>query len=210
MITCPLCPGTSFSTVQTLLKHIRITHSDRADFLIQCNLQGCKRTFRNFKSYENHIHTFHDLGALDVESPAASNESELEGGDNIDPGASAVYNSSPEETGELIDVNLSPESQLQRAAATWILKTRECHRIPVSVMDAIISDVQSLFQLALGEMQSRIRSQLEGAGVPELSIQAITRDVGEQSPYGNIFRGLETQHQQLRYFRSNFRLVVSC
>jgi hypothetical protein len=41
-------------------------------------------------------------------------------------------------------------------------------------------------------------------------LESITRNVGKESPYENIFGGLETQHQQLRYFRSNFRLVVSC
>ena len=35
--------------------------------------------------------------------------------------------------------------KLQDAAARWILKTSECHKVPQSVMDNIISDVRGLF-----------------------------------------------------------------
>lgn len=43
--------------------------------------------------------------------------------------------------------------QLQKAAATWILKTHELHRIPLSVMDSIIQDVQSLYAIALSSFE---------------------------------------------------------
>ena len=37
------------------------------------------------------------------------------------------------------------DMQIKRAAATWILKTLESCRIPISVMDSMIQNVQSLF-----------------------------------------------------------------
>ena len=63
-ITCPLCPGLKFSSVKFFLKHLRLTHSDMPNFHIQCNLQGCKRTFRNLKYYQNHIFAHHDTSVL--------------------------------------------------------------------------------------------------------------------------------------------------
>lgn len=41
---------------------------------------------------------------------------------------------------------------IRKAAALWILKTREVHKIPLSVMDNIISDVQALFQTVFAHL----------------------------------------------------------
>lgn len=38
------------------------------------------------------------------------------------------------------------DMQIKRAAATWILKTRESYRIP---MESMIQDIQSLFNIAV-------------------------------------------------------------
>ena len=208
MITCPLCPATCFTTVANLLKHVRITHSDQENFCIQCNLQGCKRTFRKLKCFKNHIYTYHDIGALEE---SAEEESRLDpaigSGVFYEDSSTGMFPSS-ENSSDSSDIPLLSETQLQRAAATWILKTRECHRIPLSVMDAVISDLQSLFQLALGEIRNRIELSLRDVAVPEQVVDHIRGELSEQSPYANVFQGLETQHQQLCYFRRNFKLVV--
>lgn len=47
-----------------LLAHIRIAHSNDAGFSIQCNLQGCQRTFKRFTTYRNHIYNFHDTSEV--------------------------------------------------------------------------------------------------------------------------------------------------
>lgn len=96
--------------------------------------------------------------------------------------------------------------QIQRAAATWILKTRESHRIPLSVMDSMIQDVQSLFDIIVSNLNSEVQSCLQNSGVS----QGIVESVG--SMFGNcqrVFAGLQTQQQQLSFFRRNFNFVVS-
>ena len=88
-LTCPLCPLRGFPSVSALLTHIRLMHSDQPNFLLQCNLQGCCRTFTNFLTYRNHVYAFHgtnisedvvsqedttvtDDDAMDTEEPASS------------------------------------------------------------------------------------------------------------------------------------------
>ena len=44
-----------------MLTHIRLEHADQLNFRIQCNLQGCKRTFKKFTVYRNHIYHYHDI-----------------------------------------------------------------------------------------------------------------------------------------------------
>ena len=49
---------------------------------------------------------------------------------------------------------------IRKAAATMILKIREKHRIPLSVMDTIIVDVQSLLDVAMSDLSDQICNKL--------------------------------------------------
>lgn len=57
---CPLCGDVTVAKQAQLMTHIRLLHADDPNFMIQCNRQGCKRTFRKFTVYRNHIYAFHD------------------------------------------------------------------------------------------------------------------------------------------------------
>ena len=149
MITCPLCPGARFASVQMLLKHVRMTHSDHASFSIQCSLQGCKRTFRTLSTYLGHVYSHHDCGVLDAYEPDDAPGGSGQGNDDTFDGGEGGFDDSTMRAdgttgGEIVQPY---EAVMQRAAATWILKIREGHRIPLSVMDGIISDLQSLLQV---------------------------------------------------------------
>ena len=133
MLTCPLCPGF----------HIRIAHADQPGFMIQCNLERCKRTFKKFSVFRNHIYALHNTGVLDS---SLSGEVQEIAEDSLDLLDSQDKNCQP-------DVSASnqfkvSEKVIQEAAGTWILKTRESHRISQSVMEEIISDVHSLYQVS--------------------------------------------------------------
>ena len=65
MLLYPLCGDVQTATLTQLLSHIRLTHADSPHFLIQCNLQGCKRTFRKFTVYHNHIYLYHDTVSIE-------------------------------------------------------------------------------------------------------------------------------------------------
>lgn len=99
-------------------------------------------------------------------------------------------------------------TQLQIAAATWILKTRECHRIPLSVMNSIIFDVQSLYDVALSQLGLRIDRILNEKGIDEVVRNSVTAEIAS-GPHADIFDGLKTQSQQVAYYKKHFQLVVS-
>ena len=61
---CSHC-SSQLMTVSGLLRHIRLNHASDPSIRFSCNLQGCKRTFRAFKTYRNHIYAYHGTGALD-------------------------------------------------------------------------------------------------------------------------------------------------
>jgi len=60
MHPCPFCAA-SAPSVSRLLAHIRMMHTCDPGFHIQCGLQGCQRTFRNFYTYRNHVYAMHVL-----------------------------------------------------------------------------------------------------------------------------------------------------
>ena len=76
-------------------------------------------------------------------------------------------------------------------------------------MDAMIGDFQSLHQVAMTSCRQRVERALTGAGISEDIIASAVVHMTEESPFMNIFRRLQTQHQQLAYFRRQFGLVVS-
>lgn len=99
----------------------------------------------------------------------------------------------------VVSLEAATES-MRKAAALWILKTREVHKTPLSVMDNIISDVQGLLQSALAHLYQHTKNIL-----PEN--EAVDLALSESSPFIDIFAGLKTQ-QQLNYFRDEFKMVV--
>ena len=94
---------------------------------------------------------------------------------------------------------------IQKAAATMILKIRQKHRIPLSVMDTIIVDVQSLLDVAISDLSDQVQMYLQQAGVYQEVIRG-TESIFGQFP--RVFDSLHTQQQQLSYFRSNFTFIV--
>ena len=53
------------------------------------------------------------------------------------------------------------EENLKEAAAKWILKNREGHRIPNSVMESIVSGAKFLYETALSEVQQQVVDKLK-------------------------------------------------
>lgn len=190
-----------------LLFHIKFAHAHEPGFTVQCNLQGCKRTFKNFSTFRNHVYCFHEgieLGAVsdtNLEDAAAplSEDSDTSSSDQV----SHQGNSVP------IAECIVTEDTLQRAAALWILKTRDTHRIPQSVMDQMVSDLGNLFQCALAGISSKVSCIMKDNGVAEDVVKSVCSHLDRDGPFSDIFRGLKTHRQQFKYFQKNFDLVVS-
>lgn len=76
---CVLC---GFATPSVLMTHIRMIHASEAGFHIQCNLQGCMRTFRNFHTYRNHVYSMHDIHAVAEQNREETQPSDVESKDS--------------------------------------------------------------------------------------------------------------------------------
>ena len=56
---CPLCAHFQATEFKLLLPHIRLVHSTRPGFRLQCPFGHCTRSFTNMKSYMNHLYSEH-------------------------------------------------------------------------------------------------------------------------------------------------------
>lgn len=73
-------------------------------------------------------------------------------------------------------------------------------------MDSMIQDVQSLYDIAVTNLSIQVQASLQNSRVS----QGIVESVG--SIFDNcqqVFEGLQTNQQQLPFFRTNFNFVVS-
>lgn len=211
---CPLC-SLPLPTLALYVTHIRLSHADMPGFRICCTQQGCSRSFTNFRTYRNHIYAYHDFN-IDEDSGRTLEHEPGSGGGFHDQESSIGDRFHDQETGSGDDgtdastiQDIATEESLQRAAALWLLKAREKHRLPLSVVDTMIADFQSLYEIAISSCRHQVEAALLEAGISEDTITSVTVHLSEGSPFTNIFRGLQTQQQQLVYFRRHFGLVVS-
>lgn len=90
--------------------------------------------------------------------------------------------------------------------ALWFLKSREIHKIPLSVMDSIAKDMQSIFDLAVENFQSNIHSILHKA----VNLNEAKENIFKYTNFNlNLLQGLHSHSAQLQYFRNQFNLIVS-
>ena len=100
------------------------------------------------------------------------------------------------------------EEDLKVAAAKWILKNREGHRISNSVMESIVSGAKFLYETALSEIQPQVVDEMKEANITPDTITSVSRVFDGETQYTNVFRGLETTYRQNSFIKDHFRFVV--
>ena len=222
---CQLCELKT-SSMSFLLRHLTTVHSTRPGFCLSCGLNGCQRTFSNITTYKHHVYAKHSKYHTNLSSTADSTElqtghngsdSEQDedddfGGTNISEG---LHDDEYEQEGNIIIIVNLPLlivalglDDMKEAAASWILKTKEKHRIPQSAINTIIQDVTVFFQMHLSRIYHTIKQQLKSADVDE-NISSLSPIFDPNGHHGRPFKGLETEYLQLKFFKRKFSMIVS-
>ena len=100
------------------------------------------------------------------------------------------------------------ENELKTAAAKWILKIREGHRIPYSVMESIVLGASNLYALGLAALSSEVESRMHENSVSEEVIDSVKNVLLGETQY-TIFGGLDSTFKQNEFIKANFGIVVS-
>ena len=76
-------------------------------------------------------------------------------------------------------------------------------------MDAIILDIEGLFQTSLLFLKQCVSNRLKEIAIPEQLAATVNDKILKVCSDISIFQGLRSQHQQQKFFCSKFNLVVS-
>lgn len=211
-LICPLCPFERTShlnfNLTEYLKHIQLFHSHQPSFSITCGLGGCLRTFRNFQVYRNHVSTFHK-GDQSLGDDGHSSEDELspptlDGDDRESAGAYEDSDRIPERGSDIC------AEELQETSALFLMGLKEKHKLTQTSLQGIIEGVTGLMQCRMSVLQSAIQQQLKSTGVQSSVIATVDALFDQEGSVCRPFHGLETQHQQMNFYRTHFNLIVSC
>ena len=170
------------------------------------------RTFQNFTSFRNHLYMYHS------HDPSLCNDSEAEESGHTNHEVSTVDDDISDPigaNGELNDGDINyvstvdNASALQRSSALLLMGLKERHKLIQVALQGVVQGVTSLVQSRMDLLYDHIRDQLTSAGVPMSTIDSLAPTFDEDGIFSRPFHGLETQHQQLTFYRENFSFIVS-
>lgn len=205
--SCPCC-GRYSTSLKDLLRHVRLIHFGTPGFrILKCNLDGCRKTFRKYAVFRNHVYEYH---ANKLEDVAIEEETVIP---SINDGtfSDRVEENSeedPESDAECISQVTSAES-MQKASAIWILKIQEVNKLPQSTTEKIMQDTGALYEAAMSNLYADVATKLQEEGVAHDVVRKVGSIFSPTGPHGQLFGGLETPYRQLKYFKEHFQFVVS-
>ena len=207
VFACALCTNFAASSYLPVLRHIGSTHRIGPTQTIHCGIDGCPATYSTskFESFRSHVYRKH-RDVLYLENNPSQNDciggygndmGELYIEDNEEPcgmvpaTASATVNTSH---------GIIAGSKIKKQAALFQLQALEERRLTQSALNGIITDIQSLWDTSLNDIQQELYArgidiELRNALLPQV-IQP--------------FLGLETTYQQQQYFGQSLGLIVRC
>ena len=79
------------------------------------------------------------------------------------------------------------------------------HKLTQVALQGVIEGVTSLMQCHLDSLHTQVCQQLRSADTPDTVIGSLSSlFFSENGTVGQPFTGLETQHQQLKFYRDHF------
>ena len=188
------------------MTHIRIVHSMEPGFSIPCSVDGCRRTFTNFRTYQNHQLT-HSTCSHEAADTGTLTNSDENADDNFctDHDSSSLHRdlSSNKENSPAAANTISHDS-MQSFAAKWILKMSETKCLMRAAATSMITDMSDLLEFVVQTLNTEVNHALG----EDSQVASKLREIFS-SPVTKPFDGIETFHRQIRYYQENFNLIVS-
>lgn len=190
MKRCQLC-GSRVPDLKYLLKHIRQVHAHRPGFQITCCISGCRRKYRTFEVFRNHVYELHSETEPIIMQTSTPVTEDIPVPTDDEPQDEPIVNT---------------RDSIKKCAAVWILKVQETYKLPQSTMELILKDVTGLFQDILVDLFNE--HVLTNSSINHTDINGLSALFSENSIYARPFAGLETQYSQLKFYREEFNFVV--
>ncbi len=210
-LVCPLCPSELSSRLQfnttDYLKHVHLFHAHQPNFQITCGISGCERTFGKFHTFRKHISDWHRDETNPTNPTNTTQQVSAPGLQEDDDDRDDVLAHRAEEP-EFQAVRATPPS-IHESSALFLMGLKEERKLTQVALQSVIEGVTSLTQIRLTVLHGDVCSKLQAAGISPSSIPGLDELFDIERPFGRPFMGLETQHQQLAFYKAHFGLIVS-
>lgn len=104
-------------------------------------------------------------------------------------------------------IELQSQKQKDREKARWILNLRDENKLTQSCTENILSNVTLLCSQLVDNIKQTVGKQLQECDVSSDITHKILQSL-DNSDYKQPFKGLETKHQQVSFFKKHLSYVV--
>lgn len=101
---------------------------------------------------------------------------------------------------------LQVQTTPKHAAALFLLKAKEGHRVSQCALDGLVGDFSELLSATVSSVGNAVRECIKDSGIDSVTMTKIDGNQKYQMP----FEGLQTAYMQQKYYAEFFNLVVSC
>ena len=204
-LVCQLCQADrahslTFNT-KDYLKHLELFHAHQPNFRVTCGIGGCQRTFQKCSTFRNHISDSHSFDPNPTNQPATT-PSEPHNDSITDQNSYCHENTDHTNTCTTL-------TTAQTSSALFLMGLKEKRKLTQTALQGVIEGVTALSQSRLSALHDEVCSVLSAAGISPSSVTGLAELFDADGPFGRPFLGLETQHQQLRFYKTHFQLIVS-
>ena len=209
-LICSMCPPDTTAhlslNLSGLLKHVKLFHAHQPGFKFTCGINGCLRSFTNFRTFQDHVSALHrhQLNPTNITAVVDDTCSGDSSGVDGDDSASCV-----DDLADHALLRSCRPDMSQRSAALFLMAIKEKNQLSQAAIQGIIEGVTILQQQQLDKLHTQVCERLGEAGVVASSVPGLDALFMEEGENGHLFAGLETQHQQLKYIKTHFNLIVS-
>ena len=202
VVTCPRCSVKTVN-VRSLIRHIGIRHSHERDFSIICGIDGCRKFYRIFTTFKQHVYRNHRHVIL--QQTIAASECMNEHADDIDDVALPTPESS------LVDITTSTvsESDVVKSFGLFCLKLKEKHGVTDTVVSTVVNDMCDLMKQSCETYQQQIMAELNKSNVDvesNASLMSLLTDAPSTvTAFETIFG---TSKNRLRFYTAHLPLIL--
>ena len=197
---CCVCHKFAAPRFASVVRHIGSVHSCEPNLHLTCGIEGCPRTYSSYRCFRKHLRSKHREF---LEQPCDEQTEQLPdpfilADTDIDPEAESSFQS--------MSQTAAQEPFSARAAALFLLKAKEKHRISQLALDGLVGDFSEILDSAVKSFSLSTKECLQTANC---STEIISKVELVFNSYRNPFLDLQTAHLQQKYYTRYFNLIVS-
>ena len=196
------CPRI-FHVINDYTAHLRNTHLLFEPCILQCNVDGCRRTFTTYNALRKHIKKDHSSNMCNpINLANANNINHVEGVNFVESSNSEeeedLNNIIGNENTDKFEPPAVHEHGVSHAALKFLMALQSSSSIPSSTMEFMTACTQKLLCDIISYLENKTIVALKA---DNCSAETVSEMSGEFNKWKNPFKGIDKQQKLLRYLK---------